>query len=720
MLSLYSGGLELTVLPDTQNGFAFLEALSLDVSVESLGRSFDGVSAHTGMRVRPSTFGNVPSALQLLPGQSFYIGKATLSLVPEEHSDLPVNSSGLLPDSNFESYKYQVSEFSSPQQKARVGSTIMETPMPHRAHESENFTPSLEQMTGQEISGRKDVTKRRKSPLKRQVMRTVHNASGHPHSGSQPEVEKEDEHMADAAINEHGLSSSPPEVKTEDKEIASASGAKPLEQGAIDLEDSGMAGADLRGEYVQVPEPLLALNSGVRTKGNARGSGRSPSLEEQKPLSSPTVPVLPAGGPGSSSHSPILTGSKPWSSSVTPMQTERGGPEASDQSPSQAVSDSALPLEDDFDDTPVRKKAKTSAGISKAMDEESQDSLQNEVISVKRGLPTQKILPVLVDQAPSVTKNSHSRSANQSRQGSPLSSTGSKRLSPAVDSDLQPGSANQPPSGPSCTSTGANPRTPLSNSNATSASPSNSVEPNSSMRSTRSTAREEHNSPSSTNTIERILFTSSSSAGDSKPFLKFLSNKGVKKVQSVDECTVLCVGKALKKTSKLILAVLMGKDVITDSWVTDSVKANDLLSVVPYMARDAEKEAEWTFSLDEAIYRGKRGLKLLQDHTILFTPSAKKELAKTGFDELKEIVKRAGAKSVSSAMPKKSPGETPRLTIVIGTRSDTDVGRLHKLGWRVYVKDIISLSILRGKLDLESDEFLITEEQKKEGRKRKR
>lgn len=160
-------------------------------------------------------------------------------------------------------------------------------------------------------------------------------------------------------------------------------------------------------------------------------------------------------------------------------------------------------------------------------------------------------------------------------------------------------------------------------------------------------------------------------------------------VQSVHDCTVLCIGKELKKTSKFILAVLLGKDIIRDSWVTDSVKGNDLLSVVPYIARDSEKESEWGISLPEAVYRGKQGLKVLQDQTILFTPSAKKALGKNGFDELKEIVKCAGAKNVLSTLPKKSPEETP-TTIVVATHEDTDeVAALQKLGWRAYVKGSI-------------------------------
>lgn len=627
----------LMIFSDTQNGFAFLEALTSDIAVESLGRSFDGLSAHTGLRVRPSTSGNLPSTLQLLPGQSFYIGKTTLSLVPGEHSDLPVKSSGL-PDSISEIYNQQVSQIGTPQRTVGVDYVVMETPMPYR---DQILTPILEQITGRAISGREGSEKWPQSPSKHQIMRTVRDASEHGHPSLQPEVKKEDEHIVVAAINEPDRPSSQPKVKTEDDDIAHSIAARPMEQSVMDLEDTEMAGVDLGRE----PEP----------------SGRSP--------------ILPA------------------------------------------VSDSLPQLEDDING-PVRKKAKTAAVSHKASME------GDEVTTVKIGLPAPTDRPVSTGEVsstfttPSINTDSRSRSVNQPRQRSPTTSTGPKHLSPSIDSVSRPHPANEPPSDPSINSIGPKPRTPLSDWNTFSASPSKSVEPNSSMRSTRSSARDEHNGSSSMHAGTRILFASSSSAGDSKPFLKFLSNKGVKKVQSVHDCTVLCVGKELKKTSKLILAVLLGKDIITDSWVTESVKGNDLLSVVPYMARDAEKEAEWGISLDEAIFRGKQGLKILQEQTIIFTPSSKKELGKSGFDELKEIVKYAGAKSVSSALPKKSPEGTPS-TIVIATHDNTEIAELQKLGWRAYVKDIISLSVLRGNLDLESDEFLI-QEQKKESRKRKR
>ena len=668
------------------------------------------------MKVRPSTSSNIPSTLQLLPGQSFYIGKTTLSLVPEEHSDLPIYSSDL-PDSNFESYNHQVSQLSTTQRTARVGSAIMETPTPPRDHGSEVFTPILENVTGQAISGRKDIKTRSESPLKREVMRTMRAAGDHGHSRPPPESRKGDKHIADAAINGPDRSSSQPEVKTEDEDIANATAPRPHGQGVMDPEDTEIVGVAFESDKLEKSELLSSLKTRVHPEDEHGNSDRAPITEKSKPLLSPALRALSAEEPGDLSLPPILAGSKSKSSTIARMQPEKG-PEASDQSPIlQGTPGSSPQVDDDLDDTPVRKKVKTKAVSSKALIEESQDSLLNEVISVKRRIhaPTDRSVSANLASSdvatPLINTESHSPSADQPKQRSPTSSTESKHLSVVIDSDSRPHAASQRRSESSFKSSG---RTPLSHQNMTSASPSDSVAVDSSIRSNRSKARDEYNGSSDAGI--RIVFASSSSAGDSKPVQKFLSGKGVKKVQSVHDCTVLCVGKEFKKTSKLILAVLLGKDIITDSWVTDSIKGNHLLSVVTYMPRDFKKEADWGFTLDEAIGRGKRGLKVLEDQTIAFTSSVKKELGKSGFDELKEIVKYAGG--VSSALPKKTPEETSS-TLVIATHDSPEVAQLQKLGWRVYVRDIISLSILRGKLDLESDEFLLTE-QKKESRKRKR
>ena len=246
-----------------------------------------------------------------------------------------------------------------------------------------------------------------------------------------------------------------------------------------------------------------------------------------------------------------------------------------------------------------------------------------------------------------------------------------------------------------------------------------SIEPTSSMRSTRSAVREDLSQLNVIDDSIRVLFSSSTAVGDSRAFMKYLSQQGIEKVQSVSECTFLCVGKGeLKKTSKLIMAIMLGKEVVTDDWVTESARCNKLQSVEKYLAQDPQREDEWGFNIREAVERGRQGLKILQDWTVIFTASAKKAVGKSGFSDLKEIATYAGAKSVLATLPKKAPAELP-FTLIIGTVEDVNSPALEK--WRCYTKDIISLSVLRGRLEIDSGEFLIQKpEQERPSKKRKR
>ena len=539
--------------------------------------------------MRPCPTGTV-STLQLLPGQSFYLGKTTLSLVPQDHDDFPTDPSGL-PDSDFEHYHHRGSQIGTTQ-TGRMDSTVMETPMLHRNHESKQFTPTPEQVIGQAISEMEDVKDWPGNASKLRTTQTVRAASDDGRSSSQPEL-RGSEYVANAATNESDRSSPQLRVKTEDRNLANATAVKVLEQNVVDLEDVDMAGADTESEMVEKSEPSSSIESRVHLEREPGGSSRSLILEKSKPLSSPlaragTFPGQPDSCeglgpqlPGALIDSPTLTTSKPWSLSHLRVEPKRGA--ASDQSPIREISPSGPQTDED---NPVRKKAKTAAVLDKDLAEESQNSLQRDIVSVKIRKPTKTDRPIFADQtpssfaAPSTNNICPSSSATQPKQRSSTTTKRSKRLNSAITSDSRHHSANERPSDFSFNTTGSNPPTDW---NTTSTPPSISASPYSSMRSTRSAGRDEHDFSSSSNTGMRIVFASSSSAGNSKPFLKFLSKKGVKVVQSVHDCTVLCVGKELKKTSKLILAVVLGKDIITDDWVTDSVSGDDLLSLVPYV-----------------------------------------------------------------------------------------------------------------------------------------
>lgn len=247
-------------------------------------------------------------------------------------------------------------------------------------------------------------------------------------------------------------------------------------------------------------------------------------------------------------------------------------------------------------------------------------------------------------------------------------------------------------------------------------SPVNSVRdlseppPCASARSTRSVQLREHSPLPSSMTGEprRVFFSSSTTIDRASKRLTFLERNGVTKVNSVEECDILCVGKGeLKKTGSLVLAVVFGKEVITDDWISTSISKGELLDPRSFLARDPTKESEWKINLSEAIERGKRGIKPFLNSSFFFTSAAKKDLGK-GFTDLKAIAMHAGAKSVQVSIPKKpSQLDDKSKTFIIAVQDDGELPALEDAGWRSFNKDIITLSVLRGTVDVEGNEFLV-------------
>ncbi|KAL9610509.1 MAG: hypothetical protein Q9167_004794 [Letrouitia subvulpina] len=206
-----------------------------------------------------------------------------------------------------------------------------------------------------------------------------------------------------------------------------------------------------------------------------------------------------------------------------------------------------------------------------------------------------------------------------------------------------------------------------------------------------------------------VLFASSTSVDDSPALTSFLAKQNIRSVKSVKDCQVLCVGKnELKRTSNLILAILAGKDVVRDTWIWESAKLGKLLDCSAFLAEDLEQRYEWGTTLAEAIQRGRQGYRPLQGWWFNITRTARKELGK-GFDDIKEIALTAGAEGVQNTIPRKSPDQAP-CTIVIASAKDTDLHTLQERGWKVFTKELIIMSILRGVLDVDSPEFMVQQE----------
>jgi len=203
----------------------------------------------------------------------------------------------------------------------------------------------------------------------------------------------------------------------------------------------------------------------------------------------------------------------------------------------------------------------------------------------------------------------------------------------------------------------------------------------------------------------RVLFGSTTDVYNMDNFKKSLQNLGLRKAFNVDDCDYLCVGKGeLKKTAKVISAIASGKPVVFDAWAKESAKQKELLDPTPYLASHAKHKKEWGITLAEAIELGKQGLKPFGEYVVCITSALKQQLG-SAFQEIKQIAEIGGAAKVLGRAP---TGRDDRsTTLVVATDDDPKLVQLVQEGWRCYCKDLITISVLRSALDLESDEFLI-------------
>lgn len=170
---------------------------------------------------------------------------------------------------------------------------------------------------------------------------------------------------------------------------------------------------------------------------------------------------------------------------------------------------------------------------------------------------------------------------------------------------------------------------------------------------------------------------------------------------------ILCIGGGLKKTPKLLSAVALGKAIVSEEWAKQCAKQKRLLTVEDFLARDDDKEKEWnvpgTWSGG-----GESRADLMKGYTLYITPSLKKEYG-DGYKNIEELAKLVGVKKVISKPSREAP-EDEKSTILLGLHcGDLDAVALHDKDRKVYEKDFLPMSILRGELCL--DDFDIEPEE---------
>jgi hypothetical protein len=168
----------------------------------------------------------------------------------------------------------------------------------------------------------------------------------------------------------------------------------------------------------------------------------------------------------------------------------------------------------------------------------------------------------------------------------------------------------------------------------------------------------------------------------------------------------LCVGGgALRTTSKTLTAVALGKPIISDEWVRQCLKREAVLDPAAFLARDARAERQMDAPVSWSSGAAPPPRDLFGGRTVYVTPALKKALG-AGFGEVRALVKLLGARDATS-FPAGDGGADVGSDryIVIGLEAgDADGAALFRSGVAVYSKDLVSLAILRGRLDL-GEEF---------------
>ncbi|EMD90552.1 hypothetical protein COCHEDRAFT_1179488 [Bipolaris maydis C5] len=214
--------------------------------------------------------------------------------------------------------------------------------------------------------------------------------------------------------------------------------------------------------------------------------------------------------------------------------------------------------------------------------------------------------------------------------------------------------------------------------------------------------------------------SSNSTITKSSQAVKLLKKQGGAYVEKLaDDFNILCVRDGdLQKKTKVLYAIARGIPIVTDAWLLDSAKEGHLLSLSAYKPSTSKQEEDWGFSFDDVFGQPQTPF---EGYTIHFTKNLRGVYE--SFSEVVAVCKAAGAKNVTSTRMN-TTGDN--IVLANNYEDDPEAQKLIKDGITCYTKDLFTISIFRGHLDLGSDEFKIkapnadstpSKEKKKRGRK---
>ena len=185
---------------------------------------------------------------------------------------------------------------------------------------------------------------------------------------------------------------------------------------------------------------------------------------------------------------------------------------------------------------------------------------------------------------------------------------------------------------------------------------------------------------------------------------------GGKVSTEISDATILCIPEGpLKKTGKLIMAVGMGMDIVTEKWIANAHRLGRFPPIEEYLPVDRPRERQWDFNLKNALRRGKAGLThLLSGTTVFLTKQLRIELGNL-VREISQIATILGADAVKHRLPalKDKDSFIEAKTLIIGVPGDPYGAYIGRLGHTLFNKDVLIMAALRGQVERGSAEFRI-------------
>jgi hypothetical protein len=173
---------------------------------------------------------------------------------------------------------------------------------------------------------------------------------------------------------------------------------------------------------------------------------------------------------------------------------------------------------------------------------------------------------------------------------------------------------------------------------------------------------------------------------------------------------------------KLLLCVALGVPIVSDEWLLDSAKDGRFLDLEAFRPHFPAQERDWNFSFEDIWKKPKK--EVFQGYSIYFTPALR--AVYKPFSEVDELCKAAGARRALTKLGKEIKDKDiadNTILLALNGDDDEDAATILSNGYTCYTRELLTLSILRGELNLESEEFKIkpatSNPPKKRGRPRK-